>query len=51
MNYKRSIEIKNGIPMRSMNNFHKTTNAINLNNYVVSNEPNNGFVQITQSLN
>lgn len=38
MNYKRSIEIKNGIPMRSMNNFHKTTNAINLNNYVVSND-------------
>lgn len=35
-NYKRSIEIKNGIAMRSMNNFHKTSNAINLQNYIVS---------------
>ena len=36
MNYKRSIEIKNGIALRSMNNYHKTSNAINLHCYVVS---------------
>ena len=36
VNIKRSIEMKNGIALRSMNNFHKGTNAISLNNYKVS---------------
>ena len=36
VNIKRSIEMKNGIALRSMNNFHKGTNAINLHNYKVS---------------
>lgn len=36
VNIKRSIEMKNGIALRSMNNFHKGTNAISLNNYRVS---------------
>ena len=36
VNLKRSIEMKNGIALRSMNNFHKGTNAITLNNYKVS---------------
>ena len=36
MNYKRSIEIKNGIALRSINNFHKTTNEIMLHRYDVS---------------
>ena len=35
VNLKRSIEMKNGIALRSMNNFHKGTNAITLNNYKV----------------
>ena len=35
-NIKCSIEIKNGIPQRSLNNFHKNTNALVLNNYTVS---------------
>lgn len=38
-NYKRSIEIRNGIPMRSMNNLHKVSNAIGLHFYVVSIAP------------
>ena len=33
VNIKRSIEMNNGIALRSMNNFHKGTNAISLNNY------------------
>jgi len=36
VNLKRSIEMKNGIALRSMNNFHKGMNAITLNNYKVS---------------
>ena len=36
VNIKRSIEMKSGIALRSMNNFHKGTNAISLNNYKVS---------------
>jgi len=36
VNIKRSIEMKNGVALRSMNNFHKGTNAISLNNYKVS---------------
>ena len=36
VNLKRSIEMKNGIALRSMNNFHKGTNSITLNNYKVS---------------
>ena len=36
VNIKRSIEMKNGIALRSMNNFHKGTNAISLNIYKVS---------------
>ena len=36
MNFKRSIEIKNGIAIRSTNNVHKTTNAISLHSYIVS---------------
>ena len=35
-NIKCSIEIKNGIPQRSLNNFHKNQNALVLNNYTVS---------------
>ena len=38
VNIKRSIEMKNGIALRSMNNFHKGTNAIFLNQYRVSYE-------------
>ena len=34
-NIKCSIEIKNGIPQRSLNNFHKNQNALVLNNYTV----------------
>ena len=36
INFKRSLEIRNGIPLRSPTNFHKTTNAIKLHNYAVS---------------
>ena len=36
MNFKRSIEIKNGIAIRSMNNVHRMTNAITLHCYIVS---------------
>ena len=35
-NIKCPIEIKNGIPQRSLNNFHKNQNALVLNNYTVS---------------
>ena len=38
-NIKCSIEIKNGIPQRSLNNFHKNQNALVLNNYTVSDSP------------
>ena len=38
LNIKCSVEIKNGIPQRSLNNFHKNQNALVLNNYTVSNK-------------
>ena len=38
-NIKCSIEIKNGIPQRSLNNFHKNQNALVLNKYTVSYKP------------
>ena len=37
MNFKKSIEIRNGIAIRSTNNVHKMTNAISLHCYIVSN--------------
>ena len=37
MNFKRSIEIRNGIAIRSTNNVHRMTNAITLHDYIVSN--------------
>ena len=36
VNFKRSIEIRNGIAIRSTNNVHRMTNAITLNCYIVS---------------
>ena len=36
VNFKRSIEIHNGIATRSTNNVHRMTNAITLNSYIVS---------------
>ena len=36
VNFKRSIEIRNGIAIRSTNNVHRMTNAITLNTYIVS---------------
>ena len=35
-NIKCSVEIKKGIPQRSLNNFHKNYNALVLHNYTVS---------------
>jgi len=35
-NFKRSIEIRNGIAIRSTNNVHRMTNAITLHCYIVS---------------
>ena len=35
-NFKRSIEIRNGIAIRSTNNVHRMTNSITLHCYVVS---------------
>ena len=35
-NFKRSIEIRNGIAIRSTNNVHRMTNAITLHSYIVS---------------
>ena len=49
MNYKRSIEIKNGIALRSINNFHKTTNEIMLHRYDVSTTPHYAFINPSQS--
>ena len=34
VNFKRSIEIRNGIVIRSTNNVHRMTNAITLNTYI-----------------
>ena len=34
VNFKRSIEIRNGIAIRSTNNVHRMTNAITLNTYI-----------------
>ena len=36
MNFKRSIEIRNGIAIRSTNNVHRMNNSITLNCYIVS---------------
>lgn len=36
VNFKRSIEIRSGIAIRSTNNVHKMTNAITLHCYIVS---------------
>ena len=36
INFKRSIEIRNGIPIRSTDNLYRMTNAITLNYYIVS---------------
>ena len=36
INLKRSLELRNGVPLRSPTNFHKSTNAISLHLYKVS---------------
>ena len=36
INFKRSIEIRNGIPIRSTDSLYRMTNAITLNYYIVS---------------